>query len=101
MWTSAPQSDLSSLCADQLLQEVLRLKSTKSQRHIQSNTDMRDVCTTHRSDPYVFESEDVVRGESRPLSELLLVMSALSSAAAAIDISRSSSGNEYKNTQSD
>lgn len=46
----------------------------------------------HRSDPYVFEREEVVLGESRPLSELLLVRSAVSSAAAAIDMSRSSSG---------
>lgn len=41
---------------------------------------------------YVVESEDAVLGESQPLSELLLVKSAGSSAAAAIDISRSSSG---------
>lgn len=52
-------------------------------------------------DHYVFESEEVVLGESRPLSELLLVISAVSSAAAAMDISRSSSGIKYKNTQSD
>lgn len=38
------------------------------------------------------ESEDAVLGESQPLSELLLVKSAGSSAAASIDISRSSSG---------
>lgn len=31
LWISAPYRDLSSLCSDQLLQEVLRLKSTKSQ----------------------------------------------------------------------
>lgn len=49
----------------------------------------------------MFESEEVVLGESRPLSELLLVISAVSSAAAAMDISRSSSGIKYKNTQSD
>lgn len=42
---------------------------------------------------YVVESEDVVLGESQPLSELLLVKSTGSSAAAAaIDMSRSSSG---------
>lgn len=45
------------------------------------------------------ESEEVVLGESQPLSELLLVISAVSSAAAAIDISRSSSGIKHKNTQ--
>lgn len=55
----------------------------------------------HRGDTYVlYESEEVVLGESRPLSELLLVISAVSSAAA-MDIIRSSSGIEYKNTQSD
>ena len=48
------------------------------------------------------ESEEVVLGESRPLSELLeLAISAVSSAAAAIDISRSSSGIKHKNTQPD
>ena len=52
-------------------------------------------------DHYVFESEEVVLGESRPLSELLLVISAVSSAAAAMDISRSSSGIKDKNRQSD
>lgn len=41
---------------------------------------------------YVVESEDAVLGESQPLSELLLVKFAGSSAAAAKDISRSSSG---------
>lgn len=56
----------------------------------------------HRGNTYVlYESEEVVLGESRPLSELLLVISAVSSAAAAMDIIRSSSGIEYKNTQSD
>lgn len=49
----------------------------------------------------LYESEEVVLGESLPLSELLLVISAVSSAAAAMDIIRSSSGIEYKNTQSD
>lgn len=49
----------------------------------------------HRSDPYVM---DVVLGESRPLSELLLVVTALSSATA-IDIIRSSSGMKYKARQ--
>lgn len=40
----------------------------------------------------MFENEEVVLGESRPLSELLLfVVSIVSSAVAAIDISRSSS----------
>lgn len=43
-------------------------------------------------DAYVGESEDVLLGESQPLSELLLVKSAGSSDAAAIDMSRSSSG---------
>ena len=52
-------------------------------------------------DPHVVESEEVVLGESRPLSELLLVIPAVSSAAAAIDMSRSSSGIKHKNTQSD
>lgn len=47
------------------------------------------------------ENEEVVLGESRPLSELLeLVISAVSSAAAIL-ISRSSSGIKHKNTQSD
>lgn len=52
-----------------------------------------------RDKPYVFENEEVVLGESRPLSELLFVVSIVS--AAAIDISRSSSGGKHKNTQSD
>lgn len=47
------------------------------------------------------ENEDMVLGESRPLSELLLVVSLVSSAAAAIDIRRFSSGNRDINTQSD
>lgn len=47
------------------------------------------------------ENEDVVLGESRPLSELLLNVSGVSSAAAAIDISRSSSGTRGINTQLD
>lgn len=55
----------------------------------------------HRCEPYVVESEEVVLGESRPLSELLLVISAVSSAAAAMDMSRSSSSIKHKNTQSD
>lgn len=54
----------------------------------------------HRGDPYVLEREEVVLGESRPLSELLLFITALSSAAA-MDIIRSSSGIKYKNTQLD
>lgn len=52
----------------------------------------------HRWDPYVAESEEMVLGESLPLSELLLVLPAVSSAAAAIDISRSSSGIKHKKT---
>lgn len=49
-----------------------------------------------RGDPDVVEKEDVVLGESQPLSELLLVASAVSSVAAAIDISRFSSRNNQK-----
>lgn len=49
-----------------------------------------------REKPYVFENEEVVLGESRPLSELLFVVSIVS-AAAAIDISRSSSRGKHKN----
>lgn len=51
-----------------------------------------------RNGPYVAENEDMVRGESRPLSELLLVVTPVSSAAAAIDISRSSSSTSNMNT---
>lgn len=47
---------------------------------------------THRGQAYVFDSEEVVLGESRPLSELPWVLFSVFSAAAAIDISRSSSG---------
>lgn len=46
----------------------------------------------------MLKSEEVVLGESLPLSELLLGVSAASSAA--MDIIRSSSGVEYKNIQS-
>lgn len=46
----------------------------------------------------MLKSEEVVLGESLPLSELLLAVSAASSAA--MDIIRSSSGVEHKNTQS-
>lgn len=46
------------------------------------------------------ETEDVVLWESRPLSELLFLASAVSSAAS-IDMSKSSSGTKHKNTESD
>jgi len=49
----------------------------------------------HRAAPHVAENDDEVLGESQPLSELLLITSDVSSAAA-IDMSRSSSGTKNK-----
>lgn len=62
---------------------------------------MKLLCMSSRSEPYVWESDEEVRGEPRPLSVLLLVTCGASSAAAVIDMIRSSSGVEYKYSQSD
>lgn len=62
------------------------------------NTEVHEIAFACRNGPYVAENEDMVRGESRPLSELLLVVPPVSSAAAAIDISRSSSSTGNINT---
>lgn len=65
-------------------------------QEVPGNTRRREImnCMPHRSAPHVVESEEVALGESQPLSELLFVVSAVSSAA--IDISRSSSGVKHK-----
>lgn len=52
----------------------------------------------HAREAYLLESDEVL-GEPRPLSVLLLVAWAASSAAAVIDMIRSSSGEEEKRSQ--